>query len=59
LTDGNDATLEAALEGEGARALLEPWGPEAIVVSAEAGWGLDEVRRTVEAALVEAAAATG
>jgi 50S ribosomal subunit-associated GTPase HflX len=34
--------------------LLEPWGPQAVVVSAAEGWGLEELRRRVEATLAEA-----
>ena len=55
--EGNASTLEEALEGERSRSILEPWGPEALVVSAAKGWGLDALRQALEAALVEAATA--
>jgi len=54
LVDGDGESLEGALEGEALRALLEPWGPEALVISAAEGWGLEELRRRVESALAEA-----
>ena len=38
------------------RAILEPWEPEAVVISAEKGWGLDELRARVEVVLAEEAA---
>ncbi len=34
---------------------LAPWAPDAIVVSAERGWGLDGLRKAMELALAEAA----
>jgi 50S ribosomal subunit-associated GTPase HflX len=52
--DGDGASLEEALEGEALRALLEPWGPQALVISAAQGWGLEELRRRLEEALAEA-----
>ena len=42
-----------ALEGETQRALLEPWGPQALVISSAEGWGLEELRQRVEATLAE------
>jgi len=56
LVDGDGATLQEAPQGEAVGALLEPWGPEAVVISAEKGWGLEELRRRVEAALAEVVA---
>jgi GTP-binding protein HflX len=53
LVDEDGASLGEALEGETVRAILEPWEPEAVVISAEKGWGLDELRARVEAALAE------
>ena len=55
LIDGNGVSLEAALEDEAFRPLLAPWGPQALVISAAKGWGLEELRRRLEAALAEAA----
>jgi GTP-binding protein HflX len=57
LVDGNGASLEDALSDEAARRLLEPWGGEAVIVSGEKGWGLDELRRRLELALAEAVSA--
>jgi len=54
LVDGDGESLEGALEGEALRALLEPWGPEALVISAAEGRGLEELRGRVEEALAEA-----
>jgi GTP-binding protein HflX len=54
LVDGDGESLEEALEGEALGALLEPWGPQALVISSAEGWGLEELRRRVEAALAEA-----
>jgi GTP-binding protein HflX len=51
LVRGNGATIEEALADEAAASLLEPWGPEAIPVSAARGWGLDELRGRMERAL--------
>ncbi len=53
LVDGNGASLEEALEAEAAQPLLEPWGPEALVISAEKGWGMEELGRRLEASLAE------
>ena len=55
LAQGNGATLDDALAGAAAAPLLEPWGPEAIPVSAARGWGLDELRRRIERALATVA----
>ncbi|OGO45473.1 MAG: GTPase HflX [Chloroflexi bacterium RBG_16_64_32] len=56
LVDEDGASLGEALEGETVRAILEPWEPEAVVISAEKGWGLDELRARVEVVLAEEAA---
>ncbi len=53
LVDGDGDSLEEAVEGEALRSLLEPWGPQALVISAAEGWGLEELRQRVEAALAE------
>jgi GTP-binding protein HflX len=53
LVDGGGESLEEALEAEGKQALLERWGPQALVISAAEGWGLEELRRRLEAALAE------
>jgi GTP-binding protein HflX len=55
LVDGDGAALEEALEDEAIRRVLEPWGPDAVVVSAAEGWGLEELRGRVESMLAEAA----
>jgi len=55
LVDGEGASLEEALESEAVRPLLEPWGGEALVVSAARGWGLDGLRSAIEGALAAAA----
>ena len=57
LADGEGSSLEEALEQEGLRLLLDPWGAEALVVSAARGWGLDGLRARIEGALAEAAPA--
>ena len=59
LVDGNGASLEQALGAEAAQALLEPWGPEAVVVSAAKGWGMEELGRRLEISLAEAGAPSG
>jgi GTP-binding protein HflX len=55
LVEGDGASLEEALEDEAMQDVLEPWGPDAVVVSAAEGWGLEELRQRVESALAEAA----
>ena len=55
LLDGDGTSLEQVLEDEAMRMLLEPWGPQALVISAAQGWGLDELRQSIEAALAGAA----
>ena len=40
--------------GEARGAKLERWGPQALVISSAEGWGLEELRRQVEATLAEA-----
>ncbi|MBF8286334.1 MAG: hflX [Dehalococcoidia bacterium] len=57
LADGEGASLEEALESEAVRLLLDPWGAEALVISAARGWGLDGLRARIEGALAEAASA--
>jgi len=54
LTALNKIDLLAA--GDGAL-LLEPWGDEALPVSAARGWGLEGLRASIEGALAEAASA--
>ena len=54
LVDGDGELLEEALEGEALGALLEPWGPQALVISSAEGWRLEGLRRRVEATLAEA-----
>ena len=54
LVDGDGESLAEALEGEALRALREPWGPQALVISSAEGWGLEELRRQVEATLAKA-----
>jgi GTP-binding protein HflX len=53
LVDGNGTSLGEALEDEAMRNVLEPWGPDAVVVSAAKGWGLEELRGRAEAILAE------
>jgi GTP-binding protein HflX len=53
LVDSDGESLEEALEGEPLRALFEPWGPQALAISAAEGWGLEELRQRVEATLAE------
>jgi GTP-binding protein HflX len=55
VVDSDGGSLEEGLEEEALRSLLEPWGPQALVVSAAEGWGLEELRRRVEGALAEGA----
>jgi GTP-binding protein HflX len=55
LVGGDGKSLAEALAGEELGAKLEPWGPQALVISSAEGWGLKELRRQVEAALAEAA----
>jgi len=57
LAGGDGASLEEVLESEVVLALLEPWGDEALAVSAARSWGLDELRARIEGALAEAASA--
>ena len=57
LAHGNGASLDEVLEDETVRPLLEPWGADALVISAAEGWGMEELRRRLEAALAEAASA--
>jgi GTP-binding protein HflX len=59
LIDGDGASLEQALGAEAAQTLLEPWGPEAVVISAAKGWGMEELGRRLEISLAEVAAPTG
>ena len=54
LVDGDGKSLAEALAEEALGALLEPWGPQALVISSARGWGLEELRRRLEAALAEA-----
>ena len=55
LVDGDGKSLAEALAEEALGALLESWGPQALVISSARGWGLEELRRRLEAALAEAA----
>ena len=55
LVDGEGASLEEALESERMLALLEPWGAEAVVISAARGWGLEGLRARIEGVLAETA----
>ncbi|MDO8613255.1 MAG: GTPase HflX [Dehalococcoidia bacterium] len=57
LADGEGVSLEEALESEAVRLLLDPWGAEALVISAARGWGLDGLRARIEGALAGAASA--
>jgi len=57
LVDGDGASLEEALGSEIVLALLEPWGDEALPVSAARNWGLEELRRRIEGVLAEAPSA--
>ncbi len=57
LAHGNGASLDEVLEDETVRPLLEPWGADALVISAAEGWGMEELRPRLEAALAEAASA--
>ncbi len=57
LIEGNGDSLEEVLKAEGAQALLEPWGADALVISAAKGWGMEELGRRLEALLAEAASA--
>ena len=59
LVDGNGASLEQVLEAEAAQVVLEPWGPESVVISAAKGWGMEELGRRLEISLAEAGAPTG
>ena len=57
LIEGKGDSLEEVLKAEGAQALLEPWGADALVISAAKGWGMEEMGRRLEASLAEAASA--
>jgi GTP-binding protein HflX len=57
LADGEGASFEEVLDSEAVRPLLDPWGEEALVISAARGWGLDGLRAAIERALAEAASA--
>ena len=57
LIEGNGDSLVEVLKAEGAQALLEPWGADALVISAAKGWGMEELGRRLEASLAEAATA--
>ena len=59
LIEGNGDSLVEALAGEATQALLEPWGADALVISAAKGWGMEEMGRRLEASLAEAASAAG
>ncbi|MEX0800080.1 MAG: GTPase HflX [Dehalococcoidia bacterium] len=49
-------SLDEVLAREDVRPLLEPWGEDELVISAARGWGLDELRARLEAALAQASA---
>jgi len=57
LAEGDGASLEETLQSEVVLLLLEPWGDEALPVSAARGWGLEGLRASIEGALAEAASA--
>ena len=57
LIEGRGASLEEVLAAEATQALLEPWGADALVISAAKGWGMEEMGRRLEASLAEAATA--
>ncbi|MCH6556280.1 MAG: GTPase HflX [Chloroflexi bacterium] len=57
LIEGKGDSLEEVLKAEGSQALLEPWGADALVISAAKGWGMEELGRRLEASLAEAASA--
>jgi GTP-binding protein HflX len=57
LIEGKGDSMEEVLKAEGAQALLEPWGADALVISAAKGWGMEELGRRLETSLAEAASA--
>ena len=57
LIEGQGDSLEEVVKAEGSQALLEPWGADALVISAAKGWGMEEMGRRLEALLAEAPAA--
>ncbi len=59
LIEGKGDSLEEVLMAEGVQALLEPWGDDALVISAAKGWGMEEMGRRLEASLAEAASPAG